>query len=53
MDWCGSDGFMGFFYLARLSLACGGVAMNSVEDLAPENLGQAGLVYEHVLVRRG
>ncbi|XP_022102176.1 T-complex protein 1 subunit zeta-like [Acanthaster planci] len=35
--------------MERLCLACGGVAMNSVDDLAPENLGQAGLVYEHVL----
>ena len=34
----------------RLTLACGGVAMNSFEDLTPECLGHAGLVYEHVLV---
>lgn len=26
--------------------------MNSFDDLAPECLGQAGLVYEHVLVSR-
>ena len=34
----------------RLTLACGGVAMNSFDDLAPECLGHAGVVYEHVLV---
>uniref|UniRef100_A0A8C8D3F0 Uncharacterized protein n=1 Tax=Oncorhynchus tshawytscha TaxID=74940 RepID=A0A8C8D3F0_ONCTS len=33
----------------RLTLACGGIAMNSFEDLTPECLGQAGLVYEHTL----
>ena len=33
-----------------LVLACGGMAMNSVEDLDPSCLGEAGLVYEHVLV---
>lgn len=37
--------------MERLSLACGGVAMNSVDDLKEENLGWAGLVYEHVLVQ--
>lgn len=26
--------------------------MNSFEDLSPECLGQAGLVYEHVLVNK-
>uniref|UniRef100_A0AAY4BS50 Chaperonin n=2 Tax=Denticeps clupeoides TaxID=299321 RepID=A0AAY4BS50_9TELE len=35
--------------MERLTLACGGVAMNSVEDLTPECLGHAGLVYEHTL----
>ncbi|XP_064612237.1 T-complex protein 1 subunit zeta-like [Liolophura sinensis] len=35
--------------MERLSLACGGMAMNSVEDLTPDCLGFAGLVYEHVL----
>lgn len=35
--------------MERLALACGGVAMNSVDDLTEENLGWAGLVYEHVL----
>merc|ERR1719209_1190090 len=32
-----------------MTLACGGVAMNSVDDLEPSCLGQAGVVYEHVL----
>ncbi len=35
--------------MERLSLACGGYAVNSVEDLEPACLGYAGLVYEHVL----
>ncbi|KAK0084348.1 hypothetical protein PV325_007202 [Microctonus aethiopoides] len=35
--------------MERLALACGGVAMNSVDELVEENLGWAGLVYEHVL----
>ena len=37
--------------MERLTLACGGTAMNSFDDLTPECLGHAGLVYEHVLVR--
>ena len=37
--------------MERLTLACGGIAMNSFDDLMPECLGHAGLVYEHVLVR--
>jgi len=37
--------------MERLALACGGTAMNSVDDLTEEHLGFAGLVYEHVLVR--
>lgn len=36
--------------VCRLTLACGGIAMNSVDDLTLECLGQAGLVYEHTLV---
>lgn len=36
--------------MERLALACGGMAMNSFDDLAPECLGYAGSVYEHVLV---
>ncbi|CAN6451544.1 unnamed protein product [Victoria cruziana] len=35
--------------MERLVLACGGEAVNSVNDLTPECLGWAGLVYEHVL----
>ncbi|KAK7692936.1 T-complex protein 1 subunit zeta [Cerrena zonata] len=35
--------------MERLQLICGGVAQNSVEDLSPEDLGWAGLVYEHTL----
>ncbi|RNA05076.1 T-complex 1 subunit zeta [Brachionus plicatilis] len=35
--------------MERLTLACGGVAVNSVDDLLPENLGHADDVYEHVL----
>merc|ERR1712135_223112 len=35
--------------MERLVLACGGNAMNSVDELTPDCLGQAGLVYEHVL----
>ena len=34
----------------RLILACGGLAMNSFDDLGADCLGHAGLVYEHVLV---
>lgn len=36
--------------MERLILACGGMAMNSFEELTPDCLGKAGLVYEHVLV---
>lgn len=36
--------------MERLTLACGGVAINAVEDLTPEVLGHADEVYEHVLV---
>lgn len=35
--------------MERLQLVCGGVAQNSVDDLTPEILGWAGLVYEHTL----
>lgn len=35
--------------MERLSLACGGMAMNSFDDLSEECLGYAGLVYEHIL----
>lgn len=35
--------------MERLQLSCGGLTINSVEELEPEVLGKAGLVYEHVL----
>lgn len=35
--------------MERLVLACGGMAVNSFEDLQEEHLGFSGLVYEHVL----
>jgi T-complex protein 1 subunit zeta len=35
--------------MERLMLACGGEAVNSVDDLTPNVLGFAGLVYEQVL----
>jgi T-complex protein 1 subunit zeta len=38
--------------MERLTLACGGLAVNAVEDLTPEVLGHADEVYEHVLVKK-
>lgn len=35
--------------MERLQLACGGSALNSVDDLSSECLGHAGLVYEYAL----
>jgi len=35
--------------MERITLACGGSAMNSLEELAPECLGYAGLVYEQTI----
>nr|XP_033815214.1 T-complex protein 1 subunit zeta-like [Geotrypetes seraphini] len=35
--------------MERFTLACGGTAMNSVDDLTTECLGHAGLVYEYTL----
>lgn len=35
--------------MERLQFACGGTAQNSVDDLTPDILGYAGLVYEHTL----
>ncbi|KAJ1554132.1 T-complex protein 1 subunit zeta [Nowakowskiella sp. JEL0078] len=35
--------------MERLQLCCGGVAQNSVDDLTPDVLGYAGLVYEQIL----
>eukprot|EP00227_Mantoniella_beaufortii_P011673 CAMPEP_0197577326 /NCGR_PEP_ID=MMETSP1326-20131121/1996_1 /TAXON_ID=1155430 /ORGANISM="Genus nov. species nov., Strain RCC2288" /LENGTH=537 /DNA_ID=CAMNT_0043140381 /DNA_START=18 /DNA_END=1631 /DNA_ORIENTATION=+ len=35
--------------MERLIMSCGGLCINSPEELAPEILGYAGEVYEHVL----
>lgn len=35
--------------MERLALACGGMALNSFDDMSEENLGYAGEVYEHIL----
>jgi T-complex protein 1 subunit zeta len=35
--------------MERLQLVCGGVAQNSVDDLTPDVLGWAGLVYEQTV----
>ncbi|KAI0036882.1 T-complex protein 1 zeta subunit [Vararia minispora EC-137] len=35
--------------MERLQLICGGIAQNSVDELTPDVLGWAGLVYEHTL----
>lgn len=35
--------------MERLQLVCGGTAMNSVDDMTPDILGWAGLVYEQQL----
>lgn len=35
--------------MERLSLACGGLALNSFDDMDESSLGYAGSVYEHVL----
>lgn len=37
--------------MERLAMACGGMAMNSLDELTPDCLGYAGQVYEQVLVR--
>lgn len=39
--------------MERLALACGGMAMNSFDDMTEDCLGFAGSVYEHVLVCLG
>ena len=36
--------------MERLVEACGGMAMNCLDDLSEDCLGHSGLVYEHVLV---
>jgi len=35
--------------MERLTLACGGVPVNAVDDLTPEVLGHADVVYEHTI----
>lgn len=35
--------------MERLQLICGGISQNSVDDLSPDDLGWAGLVYEQQL----
>jgi len=35
--------------MERIPLACGGFAVNNENDLTPDCIGHAGLVYEHVL----
>lgn len=35
--------------MERLSLACGGIALNHLDDIQESQLGFAGIVYEHVL----
>lgn len=35
--------------MERLALACGGIALNSLDEMEESNLGYAGVVYEHVL----
>eukprot|EP01092_Planopodium_desertum_P001239 TRINITY_DN11806_c0_g1_i2.p1 TRINITY_DN11806_c0_g1~~TRINITY_DN11806_c0_g1_i2.p1 ORF type:complete len:324 (+),score=86.58 TRINITY_DN11806_c0_g1_i2:134-973(+) len=35
--------------MERLTLACGGTALNSFDDITADSLGFAGLVYEHTL----
>jgi len=35
--------------MERIVLACGGTAVNSLDDISPKHLGHAGLFYEHVL----
>lgn len=35
--------------MERIVLACGGTALNSLDNVKPEDLGHAGVFYEHVL----
>ncbi|XP_044738190.1 T-complex protein 1 subunit zeta [Chrysoperla carnea] len=35
--------------MERLALACGGIALNHLDDIEEKHLGFAGVVYEHVL----
>lgn len=54
LDMLAKEGIMGLRRakrrnMERLALACGGLAVNSFDDLDESHLGYAGLVYEHVL----
>lgn len=56
LDLLAAEGIMGLRRakrrnMERLTLACGGVAVNSAEELTPDVLGHAEEVYEHTLVR--
>lgn len=54
LDLLAAEGIMGLRRakrrnMERLTLACGGIAINAVEDLTADVLGHAEDVYEHVL----
>uniref|UniRef100_U5EX39 Putative chaperonin n=1 Tax=Corethrella appendiculata TaxID=1370023 RepID=U5EX39_9DIPT len=54
LDMLAKEGIMGLRRakrrnMERLALACGGMALNSFDDMDESCLGFAGLVYEHVL----
>jgi len=54
LDFLAAEGIIGLRRakrrnMERLTLACGGVAVNAVEDLTEDCLGYADEVYEHVL----
>lgn len=54
LDMLSKEGIMGLRRakrrnMERLALACGGIAMNSFDNMDESCLGFAGLVYEHVL----
>jgi T-complex protein 1 subunit zeta len=55
LDFLAAEGIIGLRRakrrnMERLTLACGGLAINSTEELSLEVLGHADEVYEHVLV---
>ncbi len=55
LDFLAAEGIIGLRRakrrnMERLTLACGGLAINSTEELSLEVLGHAEEVYEHVLV---
>uniref|UniRef100_A0A182IY84 T-complex protein 1 subunit zeta n=1 Tax=Anopheles atroparvus TaxID=41427 RepID=A0A182IY84_ANOAO len=54
LDMLAKEGIMGLRRakrrnMERLALACGGIAMNSFDNMDESCLGYAGVVYEHVL----